>query len=107
MVARRSGPGLGEAVGIGALWVRADRSFGEVKRMYVPAAARGLGVGRRLLQRIEEEARREQLAWLRLETGTLSHEALRLYEAGGFRRCGPFADYPDHPMSVFMEKPLR
>ena len=102
----RPAPAGGEPLGIGALWVRPDRSFGEVKRMFVLPAARGLGVGRQLLGRIEQEARRERLPWLRLETGTLSNDALKLYAAGGFRRCGPFADYPDHPMSVFMEKPL-
>lgn len=101
-VARREG----EAMGSGALWVRSDLAFGEVKRMFVRPEARGLGIGRRMIAHIESEARREGLDCLRLETGTLSHEALRLYAAAGFTRRGPFAEYVDHPMCVFMEKGL-
>ncbi len=58
-------------VGCGAL--RIDRSgYGELKRMYVAPEARGQGVGRALLARIETEAAREGLALLRLETGITS-----------------------------------
>jgi len=33
--------------------------------------------------------------------------AIRLFEQAGYRRCGPFGDYPtDDPLSVFMEKRL-
>ncbi|MEZ5773471.1 MAG: GNAT family N-acetyltransferase [Hyphomicrobiaceae bacterium] len=100
-VARREGA----AVGCGALWVH-GRDWGEVKRMFVHPDCRGLRIGRLLLERIEATARAEGLGLLRLETGDVSHEALRLYERGGFARRGAFGDYPDHPASVFMEKPL-
>jgi putative acetyltransferase len=43
---------------------------------------------------------------VRLETGTLQPEALRLYETAGFTRRGPYGDYPDDPCNVFMEKRL-
>ena len=63
-VARRDG----RALGCGALRIDPE-GYGEVKRMFVSPEARGLKLGRRLLDRIEEEARREGLGCMRLETG--------------------------------------
>ena len=102
LVARRGA----EVLGCGAL--RVDPSgYGEVKRMFVPPAARGLGIGRRLLERIEQEARAEGLGWLRLETGIHQPEALALYRSSGFRDRGPFGEYREDPLSAFLEKELR
>jgi putative acetyltransferase len=42
-----------------------------------------------------------------LETGPDQPEALGLYERYGFARRGPYGDYPDDPLSVFMEKRLK
>ena len=45
------------------------------------------------------------MALLRLETGIYQPEALGLFFAEGFVRCGAFADYSAHdPFSIFMEK---
>jgi len=74
--------------------------------MFVDPAARGSGLGIRLLRRIEEEARKEDLPLLRLETGEKLHSAHKMYEGFGFAHRGPFGDYPDDPNSLFMEKPL-
>lgn len=98
-VARRDGI----AIGCGALRVDAE-GYGEVKRMYVAPAARGGRIGRRLLDRIEEQARAEGLAVLRLETGVHQAEALALYRKLGFAERGPFGGYGPDPLSVFMEK---
>lgn len=98
LVARRGG----KALGCGALWVKA-LEHGEVKRMYLRPEARGLGIGRQILARLIETARTERLQLIRLETGNVSDDALRLYRAAGFVERGPYGDYPDHPASVFME----
>jgi putative acetyltransferase len=101
-VARRSG----EALGCGALWLK-EGDYGEVKRVFVKTEARGLKIGRLILARLEEEARRAKLPLMRLETGIHQPEALGLFAAMGFNRCGAFGDYPvDDPNSVFMEKRL-
>jgi len=98
-----------EAVGCGAVALFDD--YAEVKRMYTREGARGRGVGRALLARIEEEARDAGKPMLRLETGIHQRAAIGLYERCGFRRCGAFGHYaglPPHMIaaSLFYEKPL-
>ena len=80
--------------------------FGELKAMFVDPAARGRGIARLLLDRIEREAQAQGLTVLNLETGDGLEAALALYTAAGFERCGPFGDYANSPASVFMTKIL-
>lgn len=91
----------GQACGCGAL--RLFDGFGEVKRMYVDTERRGLGIGAALLALLESRAMAQGCFLFRLETGIHQPEALALYRRAGFVRRGPFADYPDDPLSVFME----
>jgi putative acetyltransferase len=102
LVARRAG----KALGCGALRIDAS-GYGEVKRMFVQPSARGMDLGKRILVRLEEEARSEGLSCLRLETGIHQPAALSLYRAAGFVERGPFGDYRPDPLSVFMEKSLE
>jgi putative acetyltransferase len=100
-VARRGA----DAVGCGALRIDPER-YGEVKRMFVLPAARGLRLGARILRALEDQARREGLRCLRLETGIHQPEAIGLYRAAGFVERPPFGAYPADPLSLFMEKTL-
>ena len=95
----------GQAIACGALRRDAD-GVGEVKRMYTIPGRQGEGIGGGILERIEALAREEGLALLVLETGHLHHAAYRVYERGGFTRCGPVLEYPDTGWSVFYEKAL-
>ncbi len=99
-VARREGV----AVGCGAL-VRKE-GYCEIKRMFVSEMARGEGIGRALLQRLESQAARAGIACLRLETGIYQPEAIGLYRSFGYREIDPFGDYPSSDVSLFMEKRL-
>jgi putative acetyltransferase len=94
-----------EAVGCGALRID-GAGYGELKRMFVVPAARGARLGRRILERIEEEARREGLTCMRLETGIHQPEALGLYRSAGYAEREVFGEYKPDPLSVFMEKSL-
>jgi len=94
----------GQAVGCGAV-VLGD-AYGEIKRMYVNPASRGQGVARRLLQALESAARDSGCRLLTLESGPFQPEALGLYAALGFERRGPYGDYADDPLSVFMQKAI-
>jgi putative acetyltransferase len=95
----------GEAVAMGALR-RHPGGVGEVKRMYTMPGHQGRGIGGRILSEIEALARREGLGQLVLETGSNFDAALRVYQRGGFRTCGPVLDYPPTPFTAFFEKPL-
>jgi putative acetyltransferase len=91
-------------LGCGALAVQ--DGYGELKSMFTAPEARGKGVAARILDRLEEKARALGLPVIRLETGDLLHEALRLYARHGFVQRGPFGSYREDPASIFMEKTL-
>ncbi|MGQ0484364.1 MAG: GNAT family N-acetyltransferase [Hyphomicrobiales bacterium] len=95
----------GRIVGCGGVWLHED--YAEVKRVYVSPKTRGLGLAKKIMARLEDEARAAGMSIARLETGIYQPEALGLYRALGYADRGPFGDYPaDDPMSVFMEKRL-
>jgi putative acetyltransferase len=91
----------GRPVGCGALRPLREATLvrevgprvGELKRMYVAPEARGLGIGRALLVRLEAEARTLGLDRLVLETGTRQAEALALYRRAGFTDIPPYGEY--------------
>jgi putative acetyltransferase len=93
------------ALGCMAL-VRTGADKGELKRCFVIDAARGQGVGFALLLAAEAAAREQGMRLIQLETGNLNQAALRLYRGNGFHERGPFGDYPDDGVSVYMEKTL-
>jgi putative acetyltransferase len=86
----------------GALAVKGG--YGELKSIFTDPAARGRGLGQKIIQHIEGAARDLGLSQLKLETGSLLHDAHRLYERAGFVLCGPFGEYESAEFSVFMRK---
>lgn len=93
-----------KAVGCGAVVLNTE--YGEIKRMYVRPGCRGKGIARRLLESLEQASMAGGCQLLLLETGPLQPEALRLYAALGYKRRGPFGDYANDPLSIFMHKRL-
>ena len=94
----------GVASGCGGYWTYAD--YVEIKRVYIDSGQRGLGLSKKLMQLIEDQARAQGFKMARLETGISQPEALGLYRAIGYSERGPFGDYKLDPLSVFMEKTL-
>lgn len=94
----------GQPAAIGAFVHRGE--YAEIKRMYVLPAFRGKKLGWRLLEELESRIRAARLAIACLETGIHQAEALGLYAKAGYRRRGPFGDYAEDPLSVFMQKQL-
>ena len=82
-----------EPVGCGALRFY-EHAICEIKRMWVAPRVRGLGLGRRLLQALEHEARQAGVEVLRLETNRTLVEAIQLYRDSGYREVEPFNDEP-------------
>jgi GNAT superfamily N-acetyltransferase len=76
----------------------------EIKRLWVAPAARGLGLGRRLMDAAESAARELGIAVLRLDTNSALAEAGQLYRNSGWTEIPRFNDdpYPD----LFFEKRL-
>ena len=82
-----------EPVACGAVKHHADAPS-EIKRMWVAESVRGLGLGRRLLARLETEAIRSGATAARLETNGALTEAIGLYRAAGYREVPAFNDEP-------------
>lgn len=93
----------GRAVGCGGL-KRIGDGVGEIKRMWIAADARGLGLSRRLLLALEGEARRLGFHTIRLDTNRTLTEAQALYRKNGYSEIARYNDnpYADH----FFEKHL-
>lgn len=80
-------------VGCGALKFHPGEPA-ELKRMWVAPEARGLGVGRRLLEELERHARQEGAPALRLQTNRTLREAIALYRSSGYNEVAAFSDEP-------------
>ncbi|MER5477048.1 GNAT family N-acetyltransferase [Streptomyces sp. NPDC002734] len=78
----------------------------ELKRMFVIEQCRGLGLARRILALLEEDARAAGRTRMVLETGDQQPEAVALYGSSGYDRCGKFGYYRFHENSICMAKQL-
>ncbi len=83
----------GEAVGCGAVKHHRDAPA-EIKRMWIAPRARGLGIGRRLLDALEACARDAGARIARIETNSDLTEALALYTSTGWVEVDRFNDEP-------------
>jgi GNAT superfamily N-acetyltransferase len=81
----------GEPAGCGALKFHGTEPA-ELKRMWVASQARGLGLGRRLLSELEDQARRHGATVVRLETNQSLTEAITLYRSAGYAEVSAFSD---------------
>ena len=71
-----------------------EPKVGEIKRLWVAPAARGLGLGRRLMALVEAEARTLGFTGLVLDTNAALTEAIALYRASGWRDAEPYTGFP-------------
>lgn len=76
-------------VGCGALKFHGDQPA-ELKRMWIAPAARGLGLGRRLLGELERCAHEAGATVIRLETNQALREAIALYRCSGYSEVEAF-----------------
>ena len=95
----------GDIAAIGA--VKIFKTYGEIKRVYVPIAHRGKGLAKKIMRVLEQKLVDDDVLWAKLETGVHQHEAIGLYRSLGYRECEPFGAYDPDPLSVFMEKRLH
>jgi [ribosomal protein S18]-alanine N-acetyltransferase len=83
----------GTLLGYGLLLHRADSAFARLYSIVVAPAARGRGIGSRLLGDIEQRARDQGALGLRLEVREDNTDALALYRTRGYQ---PFSRRPDY-----------
>jgi len=83
----------GQPVGCGALKFH-GKAPAELKRMWIAPAARGVGLGARLLRELEDRARAERVRVIRLETNRALREAIALYRRSGYAEVERFNDEP-------------
>lgn len=81
-------------VGCGALKLHADTGIAEVKRMWASPELRGAGLGRRILERLTDEASSRGMRVMQLETNRALTEARHLYESAGFVEVDAFNSEP-------------
>ena len=94
----------GDVVGCGGVRPLGD-GVGEVKRMWVSPAVRGTGMGRRLLDHLEEWVRRLGNDVVRLDTNSALNQAIAMYESAGYTAIERYNDNPH--AERFFEKHLR
>lgn len=96
----------GEAIGCVALRAFPPDNNCEMKRLYVSPNARGLGLGRVLVQRVIDEGVRLGYDTMYLDTLPGMTAAIALYEDTGFSRIPPYYDTPIAE-TVFFSRALR
>ena len=94
----------GEAIGCGAVKHHPGEPT-EIKRMWVAPAARGLGVGRKLLVELERLAVESGASVAHIETNASLVEAIAMYRKAGYEEVPPFNDEPF--ADRWFSKPLR
>ncbi|AUH52097.1 GNAT family N-acetyltransferase [Chromobacterium sp. ATCC 53434] len=95
----------GEGRIVGGLWGYTRYGWQYTELLAAPADARGQGLGRRLMEEAEAEARARGCvgAWV----DTHSFQAPGFYEGLGYRRFGELEDYPPGHSRVFFRKDLK
>ena len=73
----------GDIVGCGGLYPIDERQA-EIRRMYLLPKARGVGIGRKLLEELLSLARERRFERVVLETASVLKEAISLYRKHGF-----------------------
>jgi ribosomal protein S18 acetylase RimI-like enzyme len=96
----------GEPIGCVGLRPIEPEGCCEMKRLYVSPRARGLGIGKALVDAAMQAARAAGYREMRLDTLPSMAEAVALYHRAGFR---PTAPYYDNPIAgaVFMRRSLQ
>ena len=98
----------GKPAGIGGVQIfpNDEPPYAELKRMFTRPSFRRLGLAKKMLQQLENTARDNGVAVLRLETGIYQTEAIDLYKSWGFESRGPFGDYSGVDVNLYYEKAI-
>ncbi|WP_316861543.1 bifunctional helix-turn-helix transcriptional regulator/GNAT family N-acetyltransferase [uncultured Cohaesibacter sp.] len=97
---------LSDGMPIGCVGLKGtDKGYAEIKRLWVSPSARGMGLARTMMEKVEQAAVPLGINLLRLDTNSVLHEAVAMYQKLGWREIERFNEdpYPD----FFFEKRLQ
>lgn len=97
----------GQVLGAALLFFRRGARAARLYSIAIAHAARGQGLGARLLEAAEREARRRGCATMKLEVRTDNVAAMALYEKRGYWRGARITGFYENGMDAWRyEKPL-
>ena len=82
-----------------------DEKICEMKRLFVNDNYKGKGIGKKLVERIIEEARAKKYEIMRLDTLDIMEKAINLYYKNGFYEIEPYYNNPNNGV-IYLEKKL-
>jgi len=95
----------GQPIGCGC-FKNFNKDTVEIKRMFVTASYRGMGISKLILKELENWAKDLGFSEAILETGVKQGEAIGLYSNAGYSRIENYGQYKDISTSVCFEKKL-
>ena len=91
---------------IGCVGIRKlEDTICEMKRLFVNDNYKGLGIGRKLVEKIIEEAKTKNYKKMRLDTLSTMEAALNMYYKYGFYKIKPYYNNPNNN-AEYLEKTL-
>lgn len=94
-----------ELLGYGLVLLHKGTHLARLYSLAVSAAARGRGLGQKLIAGLEEGAMAKERFYMRLEVAKTNGAAIRLYEKLGYRVFGEYENYyEDHSDALRMQK---
>ena len=98
----------GGLLGYALLHLRQGTHLARLYSLAVAPEARGLGIGKLLIQACEKKALKKGKMLLRLEVSDVNHNAIALYQKMGYKEFGHYdAYYEDQTDAIRMQKRLR
>lgn len=94
-----------KAIGCGS-YKAYDEESAELKRVFLDQCARGKGIAKELLRRLEADARINGFRYMVLETGAVLKDAIGLYTKSGYKVIPNYGPLTDLPQSICMRKKL-
>jgi len=94
-----------KAIGCGAIR-KYDKETVEIKRMFVSEEAREQGIGSKILKELEIWASELEFEKIILETGTMLHEAVKLYHKNDYNQIPNYGQYEGMEKSICFAKNL-
>ena len=83
-----------------------DDACAEVKRVFIRPEYRGRGISNKLMELLENAARKKGYRYLILESGEPLIAAMALYRTIGYKVIPNYGPYKDMPDSICMRKKL-